>query len=121
MHPSYEISREYAVRLIGTPSEAQLERLTSGIELEDGPAHFEAVRRGGGQGKNVWYHVRLREGRNREVRRMFEAIDLTVSRLIRVRYGPVDLGKLRRGETRTLRREEVEALYQAVKLRAPRR
>lgn len=120
MHPSYEISREYAVRLIGTPSEAQLERLTTGIDLEDGPAHFETVRRGGGQGKNVWYHVRLREGRNREVRRMFEAIDLTVSRLIRVRYGPVELGRLKRGETRTLRREELAALYDAVKLR-PRR
>jgi 23S rRNA pseudouridine2605 synthase len=121
MHPSYEVSREYAVRLIGTPSESQLERLTGGIDLEDGPAHFEAARRGGGHAKNVWYHVRLREGRNREVRRMFEAIDLTVSRLIRVRYGPVELGRLRRGETRPLRREEVEALYQAVKLRAPRR
>lgn len=120
MHPSYEISREYAVRLVGTPSDAQLEQLIAGIELDDGPAHFESARRGGGQAKNVWYHVRLREGRNREVRRMFEAIGLTVSRLIRVRYGPIELGSLRRGGTRMLRRAEIEALYEAVKLGTPR-
>lgn len=120
MHPSYEIVREYAVRLVGIPSQSDLEALRKGIELDDGPARFDAIRRGGGQGRNVWYHVRLREGRNREVRRMFEAVGLTVSRLIRVRYGPIELGRLKRGESRMLRRNEVEALYRAVAM-DPRR
>ncbi|HEX5418652.1 MAG TPA: pseudouridine synthase [Gammaproteobacteria bacterium] len=117
MHPRHEISREYAVRLLGSPSNEQLEQLLRGLELDDGPARFEHIdRRGGGGGRNEWLHVTLREGRNREVRRMFDALNLTVSRLIRVRYGPVQLGKLQRGRFRLLTSGEVEALYTAVGL-----
>lgn len=116
MHPSYEITREYAVRLHGEPSDAQLERLSTGVELDDGPAHFDTIERRGGSGANVWYHVTLAEGRNREVRRLFEAVELPVSRLIRVRYGPVELGRLHRGARRALQPAEVAALYAAVGL-----
>lgn len=116
MHPSYEISREYAVRLLGEPTSEQLADLTAGIELDDGPARFGSIERRGGAGANVWYHVTLAEGRNREVRRLFEAIGLDVSRLIRVRYGPIELGRLRRGTSRALMRAEAAALYEAVKL-----
>jgi 23S rRNA pseudouridine2605 synthase len=116
MHPSYEIEREYAVRLLGAPDPESLARLASGIELEDGPARFDSIVPEGGTGRNVWYRVTLKEGRNREVRRMFEAVGLAVSRLIRVRYGPVPLGRMRRGERRDLSPAEIEALYQAVQL-----
>src|SRR5690606_18065109 len=100
MHSRYEISREYAVRLLGTPTEAQWPQLTNGVELEDGPARFESIEARGGSGVNAWFHVTLKEGRNREVRRIFEALNLTVSRLLRVRYGPVELGKLQRARSR---------------------
>jgi len=116
MHPRHAMSRDYAVRLLGEPTAAQLESLRRGIELEDGPARFESIQRVGGSGKNVWYQVRLREGRNREVRRMFDALGLTVSRLMRVAYGPIQLGKLRRGESRSLSSKESNALYAAVAL-----
>jgi 23S rRNA pseudouridine2605 synthase len=119
MHPRYEVTREYAVRLLGEPSEAQWRQLTSGIELDDGPARFEHVEARGGQGRNAWFHATLKEGRNREVRRMFEALGLTVSRLLRVRYGPVELGKLRRGGMRPLTSTEIDALYAAVDLPKP--
>ncbi len=119
MHPSREVSREYAVRLLGRPDDAQLERLLGGVELEDGPAKFDQVEYRGGAGANEWLHVALREGRNREVRRMFEALNLTVSRLIRVRYGPIQLGRLQRGRSRTLSPAEVQALYLAVDLPVP--
>lgn len=120
MHPRHEIVREYAARLLGEPSAAQLEQLRQGVVLEDGPAHFDTIGRSGGTGRNVWYRVSLREGRNREVRRMFEALGLTVSRLIRVKYGPVALGSLRRGGHRWLTRTETAALYAAVGLRPER-
>jgi 23S rRNA pseudouridine2605 synthase len=116
MHPRYEISREYAVRLLGSPDAEQLRRLTEGIELEDGPASFDSVKAAGGTGTNVWIHVTLREGRNREVRRMFDAIGLVVSRLIRIRYGPTELGKMHRGTSRRLEAGEIAALYAAVGL-----
>lgn len=93
MHPSRELEREYAVRILGQVPDGTLDRLTSGITLEDGPAHFDAVSARGGTGANTWYHVVLKEGRNREVRRLWEAADCQVSRLIRVRYGNVELGR----------------------------
>ena len=119
MHPRYQVPREYAVRVIGPVTEAQLRRLRAGVELDDGLAHFDVLERSGGPGRNVWYRATLREGRNREVRRMFEAVGLTVSRLIRVRYGPVELGTLHRGQSRTLSDPEVTAIYGAVGLPVP--
>ena len=98
MHPRYELDREYAVRLLGQITEEQHQQLLNGITLEDGPARFNTLLDAGGEGVNHWYRVTLSEGRNREVRRMFEAIGLTVSRLMRVRYGPVELpARLKRG------------------------
>jgi len=115
MHPRYEIEREYAVRIIGELSPEQDARLREGVELEDGLAHFNQLVAGGGEGTNRWYHVILNEGRNREVRRMFEAVGVTVSRLIRVRFGPVSLPpRLRRGMCLELSEDEVRGLMQAL-------
>ncbi|WP_068638132.1 23S rRNA pseudouridine(2605) synthase RluB [Thauera butanivorans] len=98
MHPRYELEREYAVRLLGELTEEQAKSLTEGIQLADGPARFNSLRDEGGEGANHWYRVTISEGRNREVRRMFEAVGLTVSRLMRVRYGTVELPtRLKRG------------------------
>lgn len=119
MHPRYEIVRGYAVRLLGELNDDEIRTLLDGVELDDGPARFEGIEPAGGDGANRWYDVRLREGRNREIRRMFEALGRTVSRLIRTRYGPVVLGRMRRGESRPLERDEVAALYAAVDLPNP--
>ena len=91
MHPSTEVEREYAVRILGDVSEATLEKLKQGVELEDGLAKFDAIRFFGGEGANKWYHVIVSEGRNRLVRRLWESQEVVVSRLMRVRYGPVVL------------------------------
>ncbi len=91
MHPSSEIDREYAVRVLGNADKEILDRLREGIELEDGLAKFDTLVDVGGEGANHWYHVTLKEGRNREVRRLWEVVGLKVSRLIRVRYGMVTL------------------------------
>lgn len=96
MHPRYEIEREYAARVQGRLGPEVLERFRTGIQLEDGLAAFTSIRamdEREGTGSNQWYRVALREGRNREVRRLFEAVGARVSRLIRVRYGPVELPK----------------------------
>ena len=106
MHPRYEVQREYAVRILGELSEEQRQQLLTGIQLEDGPAKFLYVDIAGGEGANRWYKVGLKEGRNREVRRMFEACKLTVSRLIRTRFGDILMpSTLKRG-----RHMEMEAL-----------
>lgn len=111
MHPRYELEREYAVRLLGVLDDEQIASLTTGIQLEDGLARFTTLVDQGGEGVNHWYKVTLSEGRNREVRRMFEAVGLTVSRLMRVRYGPVMLSsRLKRGMWMEMPEEEVCAL-----------
>jgi len=93
MHPSSEIEREYATRILGTVDEAMISRLRKGVELEDGKACFNSIRDAGGQGANHWYHVTLNEGRNREVRRLWESQEVTVSRLQRVRFGSIKLDR----------------------------
>jgi 23S rRNA pseudouridine2605 synthase len=91
MHPATEIEREYAVRVMGQVDKDMLQRLITGIELDDGMAHFNTVTDAGGQGSNHWYHVILKEGRNREVRRLWESQGVKISRLTRVRYGAIPL------------------------------
>ena len=91
MHPSRKVEREYAVRVFGEVDDAMLNRLKTGVKLEDGPAKFQQIFYRGGEGRNHWFHVVLSEGRNREVRRLWESQDVQVSRLIRVRYGDIEL------------------------------
>jgi 23S rRNA pseudouridine2605 synthase len=111
MHPRFAVEREYAVRIVGQLNAGQLERLKSGIDLSDGPAKCDAIADEGGEGSNHWYRIVLREGRNRVVRRMFEALGLTVSRLIRVRFGVVALPpRLKRGQVTSLPAAEVKRL-----------
>ncbi|WP_432422180.1 pseudouridine synthase [Robbsia betulipollinis] len=118
MHPRYNVEREYAVRVIGELSEASRQQLLSGVELDDGPASFLRLSDGGGEGTNHWYHVALAEGRNREVRRMFLAVGLTVSRLIRTRHGPITLSRaVRRGRYEELEESQVRALMSMVGLK----
>lgn len=110
-HPRYEVEREYAVRILGELSPEQTERLLSGIELDDGVARVDSIVPAGGEGANQWYRLVLKEGRNREVRRLFEALGLTVSRLIRVRFGPIVMPpRLKRGMLHDLSDEEVQQL-----------
>jgi 23S rRNA pseudouridine2605 synthase len=117
MHPRSGIDREYAVRVKGEVSEDMVRRLVSGIELEDGMARFEDVVDAGGEGTNHWFHLVIMEGRKREVRRLWEAVGATVSRLKRVRYGPVILdSRVKSGHWRELEPVERRALLQAVGL-----
>ncbi|QYK02894.1 23S rRNA pseudouridine(2605) synthase RluB [Shewanella psychrotolerans] len=111
MHPSHEVEREYAVRTFGEVTDACIQRLRNGVTLEDGPAHFDKVKPAGGEGMNKWWHVSLAEGRNREVRRLWESQEVQVSRLIRIRYGMIELPKsLPRGGWVELPIEEVNYL-----------
>ncbi|RQH07532.1 23S rRNA pseudouridine(2605) synthase RluB [Paraburkholderia dinghuensis] len=120
MHPRYSVEREYAVRVVGELTEGNRQKLLKGVELEDGPANFLRIRDGGGEGTNHWYHVALAEGRNREVRRMFEAVGLMVSRLIRTRHGPIALPRgLKRGRWEELEDNQVRTLMASVGLKAP--
>ncbi len=116
-HPRFEIEREYAVRIIGRLTPEQANALTTGVQLEDGPAKFDYLSDQGGEGSNHWYRVVLKEGRNREVRRMFEAVGLTVSRLMRVRFGPINLPpRLKRGKSLELDEAETRRLLELVAL-----
>lgn len=117
MHPRYEIEREYAVRVLGELSDEQMRQLREGVQLEDGPANFLSIEPCGGEGANRWYRVTIKEGRNREVRRMFEAVGHTVSRLIRVRYAHLPLPNLlRRGQWAELDERDVGELMRRVEL-----
>ena len=109
MHPSNNFEREYAVRVYGTVSEDALKNLLKGVELEDGVAKFKSVKYAGGEGTNSWYHVVLTEGRNREVRRLWNSQGVDVSRLIRVRYANIHMPKyLGRGQYQELTSQEVD-------------
>ena len=110
MHPRYEVEREYAVRILGEFTEDQRQRLLEGVQLEDGPAKFSKIEDAGGEGANHWVRVVISEGRNREVRRIFEAVGLTVSRLIRIRFGAIQLPRsVARGRFYELAPEWVQA------------
>lgn len=118
MHPSSEIDREYATRVLGQVENEDLRQLTDGIELEDGFAKFSRVTVGGGQGANRWYKVVLKEGRKREVRRLWESLGFKVSRLIRIRFGEIRLpDKLKANQHEYLKPRQVKLLLDAVNLK----
>ncbi|MEW6331518.1 MAG: 23S rRNA pseudouridine(2605) synthase RluB [Pseudomonadota bacterium] len=120
MHPSREIEREYAVRVLGKISDDMLARLKQGVMLEDGPARFDTIKDAGGAGANRWYHVTLKEGRNREVRRLWDAVGVQVSRLMRIRFGPVQLPPhFHAGRSMELDDDAAAALYEQVELKPP--
>lgn len=111
MHPSGQLEREYAVRIRGQVSPLMLKTMKKGVKLEDGMAHFDSIKEAGGEGVNHWYHVIVKEGRNRLVRRLWESQGVTVSRLIRVRFGDLTLPRLlRKGRWAELTAEEIKQL-----------
>ncbi len=119
MHPRYMIVREYSVRILGELTHEQEDQLIDGIELEDGPARVLSLEVEGGEGANRWYRLTLQEGRNREVRRLFEHLGITVSRLIRIKYGTLSLPSwLKRGQSKLLDEVETFALLESVGLRS---
>ncbi len=114
MHPRFGLEREYAVRVLGALSNEEKQRLLDGISLEDGRAQFGSIEDGGGEGANTWYRVTITEGRNREVRRLFEALGHAVSRLIRIRYGAMMLPRgLKRGAWMELDEHDIRSLMHA--------
>jgi 23S rRNA pseudouridine2605 synthase len=120
MHPRFGLEREYAVRVLGALSNEEKQRLLDGVELDDGKAAFGTIEDGGGEGSNVWYRVTISEGRNREVRRLFEAAGHAVSRLIRIRYGAMVLPRgLKRGAFLELDEKDIRALTQAAGMAQP--
>lgn len=117
MHPSSEVEREYAVRILGEVSPEIMKELKTNVPLDDGDAHFVDVKAAGGQGANHWYHVILKEGRNREVRRLWEYFGFAVSRLMRIRYGDITLERrVRPSKSIDLTEKEMLALYKSVGL-----
>lgn len=117
MHPKFEVEREYSVRVFGEVNDAMVQRLRNGVTLEDGPAKFNTVKPAGGSGINRWYSVTLSEGRNREVRRLWASQEVEVSRLIRIRYGNLELDKnLPQGGWKELELGDVNYLRKLVKL-----
>ena len=119
MHPSNEMDREYAVRVLGAVGPEIMQNLRDGVELEDGKAKFNDIQEAGGVGANHWYHVVIQEGRNREVRRLWESQGVQVSRLMRVRYGPIIIpSQLKMGRWMMLEGDDVAALYEEVDLKA---
>ncbi|MDP2828967.1 MAG: pseudouridine synthase [Sulfuricellaceae bacterium] len=121
MHPRFEVEREYAIRVRGELLPDQIQQLKQGVEMDDGPAHFTSLIDKGGEGSNHWYHGVLKEGRNREVRRMFDIMGLTVSRLIRVRFGIFALpSRLKRGRWMELEPEQVVAALKWAGMDVPR-
>ena len=114
MHPRFGLEREYAVRVLGSLNKEEKQKLLEGVKLDDGVAQFGSIEDGGGEGANCWYRVTISEGRNREVRRMFEAVGHAVSRLIRIRYGAMVLPRgLRRGAWMELDDVDIRAVMQA--------
>ena len=114
MHPRFGLVREYAVRVLGSLSKEEKQMLLSGVKLDDGIAQFGSIEAGGGEGSNCWYRVTISEGRNREVRRMLEAVGHAVSRLIRIRYGAMVLPRgLKRGAWMELDEADIQALVKA--------
>ena len=114
MHPRFGLEREYAVRVLGALSNEERQKLLDGVDLDDGRAQFGSIDEGGGEGSNVWYRVTISEGRNREVRRLFEAVGHAVSRLIRIRYGAMLLPRgLKRGAWMELDERDIDALTHA--------
>ncbi|MBA2655185.1 MAG: pseudouridine synthase [Gammaproteobacteria bacterium] len=116
MHPSTQIEREYAVRIYGEVDRQMLTQMRKGVQLEDGMAHFDSIAYSGGEGTNHWYHVVLKEGRNRLVRRLWESQDVRVSRLIRIRYGNITLPRsLRTSRWVELEKTSIDALTKLFK------
>ncbi len=114
MHPRFGLEREYAVRVLGSLSKDEKQSLLTGVKLDDGMAQFGSIEDGGGEGSNCWYRVTISEGRNREVRRMLEAVGHAVSRLIRIRYGAMVLPRgLKRGAWMELDDADIQALVHA--------
>ena len=121
MHPRFGLEREYAVRVLGAINKDEKQRLLDGVKLDDGMAQFGSIEAGGGEGSNCWYRVTISEGRNREVRRMFEAVGHAVSRLIRIRYGAMVLPRgLKRGAWMELDEVDIKSLMNAVDSRSLR-